>query len=115
MVDHLEVEVIRLDTFLDSRGIKVVDHLEIDAQGEDLRVVESLGERIAHVKHIQIEVNISGKPLYDNSFTMEEAVAFFRERQFDQHVSWKQCLNREANVIFRNRRFYPERSGLEVR
>ena len=36
--------VVRLDTFLERQGVATVDRLEIDAQGEDLRVVESLGD-----------------------------------------------------------------------
>jgi FkbM family methyltransferase len=105
MVDSIDVQVIRLDTFLAERNITRVDLLEIDAQGEDLRVVESLGERMADVKKIQIEVNIHSAPLYANAFTMDQAVAFFTSHGFEKHVQWKQSLNREANVIFRNRRF----------
>jgi FkbM family methyltransferase len=106
MVDEVEVEVIRLDKFLKDRGIGTVDLLEIDAQGEDLRVVQSLGKRTADVKSIQIEVNISGVPLYDNSFSKQQAIDFFGTQGFQKHVSWKQSLNREENMIFRNRRFY---------
>lgn len=106
MVTELEVEVVRLDTFLTQRGIAAVDLLEIDAQGEDLRVVESLGARIRDVKRIQLEINIHHAPLYANAFTMNEAVAFFDTHGFDKHVEWKQSLNREANVIFRNRTHY---------
>jgi FkbM family methyltransferase len=106
MVDEVGVNVIRLDTFMAEQGIETVDLLEIDAQGEDLRVVESLGERLRDVKKIQIEVNIHSAPLYKDSFTMIEAVEFFAARGFEKHVSWKQCLNREENVVFRNTRFY---------
>ncbi|HWB85713.1 MAG TPA: FkbM family methyltransferase [Bryobacteraceae bacterium] len=107
MVDELDVEVVRLDTFLNREGIDHIDLLEIDAQGEDLRVVASLGERIHEVKRIQIEVNIHAAPLYDNSFGMNDAVRYFGGRGFEKYVSWKQCLNREENVIFRNRRYFP--------
>ena len=106
MVDDIEVEVIRLDTFLDQNGIAQVDRLEIDAQGEDLRVVESLGARIADVKKIQIDVNIHASPLYRDSFTKEQAIAFFTSQGFERHISWKQSMNREENIVFRNRRFY---------
>lgn len=106
MVDELQVEVIRLDTFLAQRGIAAIDLLEVDAQGEDLRVVESLGARIGDVKRIQLEVNIHSAPLYANGFTMDQAVTFFDAHGFDKHVEWKQSLNREANVIFRNRAHY---------
>jgi FkbM family methyltransferase len=106
MVDDIEVEVIRLDTFFEQNGIAQVDRLEIDAQGEDLRVAESLGAHIADVKKIQIEVNIHASPLYSDSFTKERAVAFFTAQGFERHISWKQSMNREENIVFRNRRFY---------
>lgn len=105
MVESFEVPVVRLETFLRERGIAKVDLLEVDAQGEDLRVVQSLGDRIRDVRRIQIEVNIHDAPLYANSFTMADAVAFFGAHGFVKHVEWKQSLNREANVIFRNTRF----------
>jgi FkbM family methyltransferase len=107
MVDELEVDVIRLDTFMERNGIDSIDRLEVDAQGEDLRVVESLGERAACVRKIQIEVNIHTSPLYSNSFTRSQAIAFFAQRGFERHISWKQSMNREENITFRNRRFYP--------
>jgi FkbM family methyltransferase len=107
MVDKVDVEVIRLDTFMQQERIDVIDRLEIDAQGEDLRVVESLGKRIEDVKKVQIEVNIHDAPLYQNSFTREDAVAFFAGHGFERHISWKQSMGREENIVFRSRRFYP--------
>lgn len=106
MVEQVDVKVIRLDTFMATQGIETIDLLEIDAQGEDLRIVQSLGERLRDVKNIQIEVNIHSAPLYQHSFTVNDALAFFQSHGFEKHVSWKQCLNREENIIFRNRRFY---------
>lgn len=109
-VDQVEVDVVRLDTFMAREGLARIDLLEIDAQGEDLRVVESLGDRLADVGRIQLEVNIHAAPLYQNSFGMADALAFFGAHGFDRHVWWTQSLNREANVIFRNRRWYPHAS-----
>jgi FkbM family methyltransferase len=109
MVDDIEVEVIRLDTFFQENGITEVERLDIDAQGEDLRVVESLGACIAGVKKIQIEVNIHDSPLYSDSFTRDQAVEFFASQGFEIHISWKQSMNREENIVFRNRRFYRNR------
>jgi FkbM family methyltransferase len=106
-VERVEVPVMRLDTFLAERGIDVVDLLEVDAQGEDLRVVASLGERVADVKKIQIEVNVHSAPLYRNSFRLKDAMGFFRGHGFERHVYWTQSLNREVNIIFKNERFYP--------
>jgi FkbM family methyltransferase len=114
MVDDVDVEVVRLDSFMRQENISVIDRLEIDAQGEDLRVVESLGERIRDVKKIQIEVNIHDSPLYRNSFTRQEAVGFFAAHGFEPHISWKQSMGREENMIFRNRWFYPNAPANEL-
>ncbi len=114
MVGKIEVEVIRLDTFMSQEGVDVIDRLEIDAQGEDLRVVESLGERACDVKKIQIEVNIHDAPLYDRSFTREDAMALLAQLGFERHISWKQSMGREENIIFRSRRFYPNAPANEL-
>jgi FkbM family methyltransferase len=114
MVDKLEVEVVRLDTYMRAEGIEVIDRLEIDAQGEDLKVAQSLGERIRDVKRIQIEVNIHDSPLYAASFTRAQAMEFFGAHNFERHVSWKQSIGREENIVFRNRRFYPNAPANEL-
>ena len=101
------MEVIRLDTFMAERGIDTIDLLEVDAQGEDLRVVQSLGDRIGDVRRIQIEVNIHSAPLYANSFRLADALSSSPRTGSSSTCVWTQSLNREANVIFRNRRFYP--------
>jgi FkbM family methyltransferase len=106
-VDRIDVGVIRLDTFMAERGLATIDLLEVDAQGADLQVVRSLGDRIRDVRRIQIEVNIHSAPLYENSFGLDDALQLFGRHGFEQHVQWRQSLNREANIIFRNRRFYP--------
>jgi FkbM family methyltransferase len=106
MVQQVDVEVVRLDSFMKSHEIATIDFLIIDAQGEDLRVVESLGERTKDVKKVQMEINIHS-PLYQDSFGMNDAMAKMSSFGFDLHAAWKQSLNREVNAIFRSRRFYP--------
>ena len=86
--------------------IEQIDLLEIDTQGQDLKVVESLGERLQDVKKIQLEVNVFHAPLYQQSCDKAEVMAFFGQHGFEKHVSWKQSMNREENITFRNRRFY---------
>jgi FkbM family methyltransferase len=48
---HIEkVMCMRLDTFLDLYGITEIDYLHIDTQGNDFRVLQSLGDKIDIVK-----------------------------------------------------------------
>ena len=107
MVDTIEVDVMRLDTFMEQHQISRVDFIEIDAQGQDLKVVHSLGDKIRQVRRIQVEVNLFSAPLYQNACRKEDVMAYFAAHDFEKHLSWKQAMNREENIIFRNRRFYP--------
>ena len=107
MVADIDVDVVRLDSFMAANGIRHVDVIEVDAQGEDLKVVESLGDEIVNVRNIQIEIGIHPSPLYETVFSRSDAIEFFRIRGFVPHVSWKQSINREENMVFRNVVFYP--------
>ena len=83
---------------------------------EDIQIRNHITGKLAHAglsditirkNANEVEVNIHTAPLYENSFRLEDAVKLFGTHGFDQHVSWRQSLNREANIVFRNRRFYP--------
>jgi FkbM family methyltransferase len=106
MVEQIEVAVTRLDTFMEQQGIDQVDLIEIDTQGQDLRVVQSLGDKIHQVKKIQLEVNVFHAPLYTASCGKDEVMKYFTDHAFEPHLSWKQTMNREENITFRNKRFY---------
>jgi FkbM family methyltransferase len=71
--EDITVETTRLDTFMAKMRISHVSFLHIDAQGEDLNVLKSLGEKARVVRAGVIEVCL--KPLYVNHFTKAEALA----------------------------------------
>ena len=48
--NSLEVETMRLDTFIEEEGIEEVEYLHIDAQGNDFTVLKSLGDKVGIVK-----------------------------------------------------------------
>jgi FkbM family methyltransferase len=50
MMEYIDVDVIRLDDFIKSEGIQSIDFLHIDAQGSDLKVLQSLGTEVHKVK-----------------------------------------------------------------
>lgn len=50
VTDRCRVMTTRLDTFMNSHGIGEVDYLWVDAQGNDFRVLQSLGDRITSIK-----------------------------------------------------------------
>jgi len=82
VTERIRVPTMRLDTFMNTFKIEKVDFLWIDAQGNDLRVLESLGDRFrdidAGMVEVAYEVNLYdgvdnshssvGKWLDDNGF-----------------------------------------------
>jgi FkbM family methyltransferase len=53
---QVEVPMRRLDSFIDSNGLKVIELLKIDVEGYEQEVLDGLGERIAVVNNIIFEV-----------------------------------------------------------
>ncbi len=53
------VDGVRLDTFMDTNNIKLIDLLCIDLQGYELNAIKSLGDKVKQVKYIITEASIS--------------------------------------------------------
>lgn len=94
------VPTIRLDTFMALTGLKTVDYLKIDAQGMDLAVVKSLGERLKDVRKIYLEVCVTKHPLYRGCCTKDEVVGFLVGRGFELVGIDTQSNGAEENLTF---------------
>ena len=51
----IEIDVERLDEFLQNRNIKVIDILKIDTEGFDFNVLKGLGDKIYQTRYIYFE------------------------------------------------------------
>ena len=51
----IEIDVERLDEFLQNRNIKVIDILKIDTEGFDFNVIKGLGDKILQTRYIYFE------------------------------------------------------------
>lgn len=96
----IRVPTMRLDTFLDQAGIGAVEFLKIDAQGADLEVVRSCGKRLRDIQRIELEVQITSVPLYENSATKAEVVGFLRNEGFQLESAEAQSMGQEENLRF---------------
>jgi FkbM family methyltransferase len=96
----MTVPTIRLDTFLNAFGIATVDYLKIDAQGADLAVLRSAGQRILDVKEIAVEVSIAPKPVYIGAPSKDEIVSFLNSRGFSFVGATRQSFDQEENLTF---------------
>ena len=103
MIDKVTVDVIRLDKFITDNKIGHIDFLIIDAQGEDFKIVKSLGKYIKLCQKIQVEVCINKDPLYENQFSKQDIIKYMQKHGFKIEKSRTQSFNREENIIFRKK------------
>jgi FkbM family methyltransferase len=98
------VPSIRLDTFLDNTQIAAVDFLKVDAQGTDLAVIRSAGDRIRDVRRIKIEVPAEGCRAYEGSHSKAEVLDYLQTRGFVLGATKVQSFGQEENLTFVQRR-----------
>jgi len=101
----LTVPTVRLDTFLNGARIAKVAYLKIDAQGADLAVIRSLGERLRDIERISLEVQTTPIPLYRNGSRKEEVVQLLTQARFELLSCEKQSHDQEENLTFIRRSF----------
>jgi len=80
-VETIDVEVIRMDTFLEEKGITHVDYLHCDAQGGDLKVLKSFGNKLNLLKSGVVEASNSVS-LYEVDNSAKSIVLFLEENGF---------------------------------
>jgi FkbM family methyltransferase len=100
---EITVETTRLDTFMNGVGIGAVEFLKVDAQGADLSVVRSLGERLRDVGRIQMEVCVTGRQLYRGAADKESTLAFMAGHGFALEATQLQSHGQEENLTFARR------------
>jgi FkbM family methyltransferase len=96
------VPTIRLDTFLNRANIQTVDYLKIDAQGMDLAVVKSAGDRLKDIRRIFLEVCVTPYPPYRGAPTKGEVVEFLSTQGFALAAVETQSDGQEENLTFQN-------------
>lgn len=97
VTEKIEVEVIRLDKFVQENQIKEIDHLHIDTQGSDLKVLIGLGEYISIVKKGEMEASNKKDILYEGQNTKEECVDFLKNNGFNIENIW--CNDHSCNEV----------------
>lgn len=100
MTDSIVVQTIRLDDFMDLYGIRFVDYLWIDAQGNDFRVLQSLGDRLYDV----LEGKCEGAYTVDLYSGVENScldiAAWLNDRGYETTIR-PDNVGKEADVHFR--------------
>lgn len=96
------VNCTRLDHFCETHNITRIDYLHVDAQGNDLRVLQSLGDKITIVKMGVVEAARSQTTkLYGNSPTRRQMAQFLLTKGFFiDRVVPNDYINSEQNIYF---------------
>jgi FkbM family methyltransferase len=104
VTEEIEVDVMRLDSFIEEHGIERIDFLHIDTQGSDLNVLKGLGKYIAIVKQGAMEAAARADILYSGQNTQEESVKFLEENGFEiLGVESNDDQRNEVNIFFKRK------------
>lgn len=98
--DKCVVDKKRLDTIIQQEGIDKIDYLWIDAQGNDLRVLESLGEKISIVTEGKCEAAYTVNLYQEVDNSVESVVNFLNQNGFHTQVV-PDNVSKEADVHFK--------------
>lgn len=99
-VSRCRVPTMRLDTFLNAAGIRDVEFLKIDAQGADLAVIRSAGERLRDIRKVSLEVQINSIPLYQGASEKLAVIRYMEEAGFQLVSTERQSFDQEENLTF---------------
>ena len=94
------VPTMRLDTFLDGAGIRRVDYLQIDAQGADLAVIRSAGERLKDIGRISLEAQTTPFELYRGASHKDDVMRFLTAAGFRLVETEAQRFDQEEILAF---------------
>jgi FkbM family methyltransferase len=105
MVETRQVPTIRLDEFMGAAGIEHVSFLKVDAQGADLDVVRSAGNRLKDIQRVEVEVSLTPLPVYKGACSKDDVIQFFSGHGFTLVTAERQSYGQEENLTFVNRHF----------
>lgn len=100
VVGSVTVPTMRLDTFMNQAGLAAVDYLKVDAQGLDLEVVKSAGERLRDVAKVQLEATAVSYRQYEGAPGKALIVEYMRSMGFRLAGEELQSHGQEANLTF---------------
>lgn len=101
VTERINVEVLRLDSFIEQNNIEHIDYLHIDAQGSDLKVLKGLGKYISLVQNGVIEAAAKPNVLYYEQNTVDESCDFLRNNGFTIiSIMSNDIHHNEVNITF---------------
>lgn len=101
VTESIEVEVIRMDTFIRENYICKIDYLHCDTQGNDLKVLKSFGDYIGSLKTGKVECSKKNNLYKNTDNTLDNVINFLKDSGFNiDNVISNDCFDNEVNVLF---------------
>lgn len=101
----VQVEAIRLDSFMKQEDIDIIDLLCMDLQGAELIALKGLGDRIHHVRYIIVEVSFQSYYYGDRLFEdIDEYLVSRFFRRISQDAKVKDRHTGFANCLYKNKK-----------
>jgi len=98
--NQVVVEKKRLDNFINENNIEKIDYLWVDAQGNDFKVMKSLGDKINIVKEGKCEGAYSVDLYVDTENNVNDIVSWLTDKGFKCKIV-PDNVGKEADVHFR--------------
>ena len=105
-IDKVNVDVVRMDTFLTNNNIKHINYFHCDAQGDDFKILKSFGDKITMIQKGKIEVNLKDELYSNTSNNVDEVIQLLTTNGFEV-VNWREInknkmdtYSYDCNVIF---------------
>ena len=109
--EQVDVDVIKLKTFMTKNNITYINYLHIDAQGCDLNVLMGLEDFIDRVEEGVLEVaQTDDVALYKGQYTKDSVINFLKENNFtilriESNDPFLDGTGNEQNIYFKNNKF----------
>jgi len=100
VIGSVVVPTMRLDRFMTTVGIDNVDFLKVDAQGLDLEVIRSAGDRLHDIARVQLEATTAPYRQYEGAPGKSVIVDFMESKGFKLTAEEIQSHGQEANLTF---------------
>lgn len=97
------VNKVRLDSFIEDNNIGSVDYLWIDAQGNDFRVLKSLGDKISLIKEGKCEGSYTVDLYQDTDNNVHDIVKWLEDNGFSCQII-PDNVGKEADVHFKRKK-----------
>jgi FkbM family methyltransferase len=104
---QINVNVTRMDTFIIKNNIDIIDYFHCDAQGNDLKILHSFGDKLSLIKKGKVEVSF-GNELYKDVINDLHSVIDFLKNNGFEISNWREINNKlnkhhyDGNVEFFN-------------